>query len=1312
MARTKRRGFAIVGMACRFPDADDPESYWANLLAGRESIRPVSDTVLREGGVAATLLSHTRYRKFASALTDIDLFDAETFGYSPAEAVAASPQHRLFLETCWEALEDGGYTPEGAEAVGPVGVWAGESPSNYARHALYTHSERGIDAEYLQHLIGGDRDYLASAVSYRLGLTGPSLAIQTACSTSLVAVLAACDALATGSCAMALAGGATVRLPPRAGYLYQDGGIFSDDGHCRPFDARAGGTVFGSGVGTVLLKRVEDAVADGDPIHAVILGGAVNNDGAVKVGFTAPSPDGQQRVIASALKNAGIEAATVGYVEAHGTATPIGDPIEFEALAAAFGLPAAETCALGTVKSNLGHLETAAGVAGLIKAACAVREGLIPPNLHFETRNPEIDFAHSPFFVPVATTPWPVMDTPRRAGVSSFGVGGTNAHLLLEEPPRRRRRRRPAQARHILLSAPSEAALRATAGSMAQWLHAHLDVSLADVAATLRTGRRRFSHELGLMAEDAEGLADALEKVGQGATIPHDPIPDDKASDAAEPAGRRLHLPVTVRGRARYWIDPERAGYRRSPAVETAMAGSKSPDPLGLETLSDDEGGARFGYALTGANPWCADHRRDGIPVLAGAAVAVLMHAAAGSTLPVLEDLRWRKMIEPGPDGARLEITVSGPDRTEIRLTEVDGAIAAEARVGSPVRQPAPLDPDAIATRCGDGLSSEALYRAFARHGFAYGPVFRRCASIAVGDGECLARLVPAETSPGQDAGAFDAALQAAFPLLPTDGATWVPVGLDRLAVHDGAVPATWVHVRRHASDGATCRFDMTLCDEAGRVLATVEGARLRRVADPLLMRAGWQAAELPSERAARTGTLFLLGTDTDAATVLARHLPEGLGAVRVESGIAFERLGDAAFAIDLIEAEDWRQLLDATAGGTEPVLVLDLLDEAASGGTDRGLAAASLSKVLQSSESPRGLRWLTAHRGEPGAAAMASLGRVLAREEPAHSISALHLEAATGEGLPGENLEAIAAELLVGDAPSVRLGADGREVRVWTPVAQEGPRAALADGLYILAGGAGALGLVLAEYILDRTPEARVALLARDMSSAGRAERIAALGPRAVAAEVDLTDGTAVEEAVANLRARYGPVRGVVHLAGTMRDGLVARFDKADFAAVASPKALGARQLDAATRDDPLDWFVLYSSLVGEVGNPGQAAYGYANGWLDAFAEERAGPGRSVSILWPYWADGGMAADPEAVARARSAHGVLPLSQAAGLRAFEAALTADATRLLVAHGDPVRLADVLEDRDGARIVRPRTAPKAMPDGVEAALIAHLRQVV
>ena len=486
MTRNKRRGFAIIGMACRFPDADDPESYWANLLAGRESIHPVSEADLSADGVSPTLLSHPRYRKFASAVANIDLFDADTFGYSPAEAAAASPQHRLFLETCWEALEDGGYTPEGAEAVGPVGVWAGESPSNYARHALYTHSERGIDAEYLQHLIGGDRDYLASAVSYRLGLTGPSLAIQTACSTSLIAVLAACDALANGSCAMALAGGATIRLPQRAGYLYQDGGIFSDDGHCRPFDARAGGTVFGSGVGAVLLKRVEDALADGDPIHAVILGGAVNNDGAVKAGFTAPSPEGQQRVIASALKNAGIEAATVGYVEAHGTATSIGDPIEFEALTAAFGLPAGETCALGTAKSNLGHLETAAGIAGLIKAACAVREGRIPPSLHFETPNPEIDFAHSPFFVPVAATPWPVMDTPRRAGVSSFGVGGTNAHLLLEEPPRSRRRRQVAQAWHIVLSAPSEAALRATAAGMAQWLRARPDAGLADVAANVR----------------------------------------------------------------------------------------------------------------------------------------------------------------------------------------------------------------------------------------------------------------------------------------------------------------------------------------------------------------------------------------------------------------------------------------------------------------------------------------------------------------------------------------------------------------------------------------------------------------------------------------------------------------------------------------------------------------------------------------------------------------------------------------------------------------------------------------------------------
>ncbi|MFN8546796.1 MAG: polyketide synthase [Candidatus Eisenbacteria bacterium] len=423
---------AIVGWAGRMPGAPSIDAFWQNLRAGVESIRDLSDDELRAAGVDDANQAH--YVRRAADLNDVDLFDAPLFGLTRREAELTDPQFRVFLEDAWTALEDAGHLGDARDLR--VGVFAGASSSSYLG--------AGGQGGFLSAL-GNARDYLATQVSYRLNLTGPSLTVQTACSTSLVAVHLACQSLLNHECDLALAGGVSIGLPQTAGYLYEEGDIASPDGRCRAFDAAAAGCIKGNGSGLVVLRRLEDALRDGDDIRAVIKGTAINNDGSDKVGFTAPSVSGQASVIREALAVAEVEPSSIDYVEAHGTATPLGDPIEVAALRQAFGSreAGAPRCALGSVKTNIGHLDAAAGVAGLLKAALALQHGELPPSLHFERPNPKLELDSSSFFVNATLRQWPAREgSARRAGVSSFGIGGTNAHAVLEEAPRTNRARR------------------------------------------------------------------------------------------------------------------------------------------------------------------------------------------------------------------------------------------------------------------------------------------------------------------------------------------------------------------------------------------------------------------------------------------------------------------------------------------------------------------------------------------------------------------------------------------------------------------------------------------------------------------------------------------------------------------------------------------------------------------------------------------------------------------------------------------------------------------------------------------------------
>jgi acyl transferase domain-containing protein len=504
-------GIAIVGMAGRFPGARDLDTFWRNICAGAESISMFSDEEIDAFGLDPQSLKNPAYIKARGIIDDVELFDPGFFGYGARDALLMDPQHRLFLEACWEALERAGYDPRLYKGL--VGVYGGATSSSYQSY-LYAHLDLLPNPDPMSIAIANELPFLTTRVSYKLDLKGPSCPVQTACSTSLVAVHLACQGLLNAECDMALAGGVSLRVPQKTGYWYQEENILSADGHCRSFDANAAGTVFSNGLGVVVLKRLEDAIDDGDTVYAVIRGSAINNDGARRASFTAPGVYGQSQVIADAMAAGGVDPDTISYIEAHGTATSLGDSIEIQALNKAFarGTSRKQYCAIGTVKANIGHLDAAAGVAGLIKTVLMLRNKQVPPAAMFERPNPDLQLETTPFFVNTQLTDWLTSDgVPRRAGVSSFGFGGTNAHLVIEEAPPADPTTSSREYQVLMMSAESSDGLERTTTALAAHLGAHPETDLADAAYTLQTGRRAFRNRRAVVCRTREEARALLE---------------------------------------------------------------------------------------------------------------------------------------------------------------------------------------------------------------------------------------------------------------------------------------------------------------------------------------------------------------------------------------------------------------------------------------------------------------------------------------------------------------------------------------------------------------------------------------------------------------------------------------------------------------------------------------------------------------------------------------------------------------------------------------------------------------------------------
>lgn len=1339
-AKAEGQPIAIVGLAGRFPGAPDARTFWANLCAGAECIRFFSKDELRAAGVEERLLNDPNFVAARGVLDDADLFDAGFFGYTPREAQFMDPQQRIFLECAWEALEDAGYDP--ARYEGLIGVYAGSSRNSYSAAVAGNPALRSVEAGLLT-VLSGERDFLPTRVSYKLNLRGPSMNVQTACSTSLVAVHEACRALSDGECDMALAGGVSVVVPRVSGYLYQEQGIASRDGHCRAFDVQAGGTVGGEGVGIVVLKRLAEALEAGDSIRAVIRGTAINNDGSDKVGFTAPSVEGQAGAIALAHAAAQVESDSISYVETHGTGTALGDPIEITALKRAFGSKYgdAQRCALGAVKASIGHLDAAAGVAGLIKTVLMLEHAAIPPTANFQTPNPELGLEDSPFYVNTKLEPWQrVPGGVRRAGVSSFGMGGTNAHAVLEEAPVQETVPGVRDTQLLVLSAKSATALQAAAERLAACLEQSPDLSLADVSYTLQTGRAQLSHRLAVVCRTAneavarlrrpdpssvllgraEGKAPRVAFMfpGQGAQQPDmgrelyaergtfarivdescellvDRLGLDLRSvlfpqlaqrDAATELLRQTRLTQPALFVVEYALACQfmdwgvrpyaMIGHSIGEYVAACLAGVLSQaDALAVvaergRLMGELPGGVMLAVPLGEAQLADGLGERLSIASVNGEGMCVV----AGDDAAISEF--ERELAGRGLDGKRLRTSHA------FHSTMMEPALAAFRAFMASVQLRAPRIPY-ISNVSGDWIThQEATDPSYYAHHlrrtvrFADG-LKTLCAGqppilLEIGPGRALGALarinpaLPAKTRivSSFDAGADTAALRSA-PVHLALGSVWVG-GLepDWRAYH-ASRPRRRVQLPTYPFERARYWVESTPDAVQGRTVEPSADVD-KWLYEPSWMRRSGRDAVTQTE----FGEVLMLVDDAGVGDALADRIAGMGGTVtRVRRGNGFQVLAADDYAIDTSSGEDFERVCAALekAGRRPQGLIhawcLDSTVEAPFGGsayellrTGFGSVLAVVRGLLSGSGAGRPLRVTLLTRGAhevvsgdevvPEHAASLAVCKVLPLEQSSVVCRSIDCVVPSSAEARAELVNALLAEIGQVDAERVvALRGAHRWVQRFVPAitraAAGTPRRLRRNGVYVVFGGLGTVGLQIATY-LGAISGVRLVLASRDglpepaqwtaehsdtdpiHRRIQRVQAIRAAGAEVAVYRCDVSDVTQVQNLLRDVERRFGAVHGVVHAAGADKRGqFVVDVTPDEVDRELRSKVGGVLALREALADRTLDFCLICSSLAALLGVGGFVSYTAGHLFMDAFATRcnQLGGTSWISIDWDNW--------------------------------------------------------------------------------------------
>ncbi|MBK7897608.1 MAG: SDR family NAD(P)-dependent oxidoreductase [Anaerolineaceae bacterium] len=1346
---------AVIGMAGRFPGAGDIATYWQNLRDGVESVTYYTDDELRTAGVPETLLRHPHYVKSGAPLDDMEKFDAAFFGFGPRDAAIMDPQHRNFIEMAWTALEHAGYDPERFD--GAIGVFGGSGHNAYLPYNLLTNPELVASVGFflLRHT-GNDKDFLTTRVSYLMNLRGPSVNVQTACSTSLVAIHMASQSLLSGECDMALAGGVTIEMPHRQGYIYQDGEILSSDGHCRSFDADSDGTIFGSGVGVVTLRRLADAIEDGDTIYAVIKGSAVNNDGSGKVNYLAPSVDGQAAAIAEAIALANIDASTIDYVEAHGTGTRIGDPIEVTALTQAFRQTTDEKqfCGLGSVKTNIGHLDTAAGVAAFIKVVQALRHRQIPASLNYTAPNPMLNLADSPFFINHELREWPRSDSPRRAGISSLGVGGTNAHIVVEEAPELEPSSESREWQLLSLSAKTSTALEAASHNLATFLRQNPDLPLADVAYTLQVGRQPMPHRRIVAVRSAADAAEVLtsgnrQRVisqlasegapsvvfmfpGGGAQYPNMglglyetepvyreaiddclelvrpylptdlralmfPTDDNVASAAAELERPLLNLPaifMTEYALAQLWrswgIEPAAmTGHSLGEYAAACLAGVLSlKDALFVVTLRGKlfetlPQGGMLSVPLSEAalQPYLSDGlsiaviNSPELCVVSGD-VAALEKLEAALTAQEVACRRVRinvaahsPMLEPILDEFGRELAkIQFNPPTMPFISNLTGGWAQPDEVTQPGYWVRHLR---HTVRFADGLTTllQEPNRIF----------------LEVGPGQTLSSLVRMHPAKGKLHTAVSSLRHRKEELsdlqfsLTSLGRLWLAGVLPDWA-------AFYADEVRQRVPLPTYPFERQRywIDPGSTLFSGAEGpktvlAKMPNLADWFYKRT-WRLIERPGTAVAEPLTWLLFKDTLGVGEQVAAQLQHaGHTVVTVTVGAQFCQRGELAYEVNPRARIDYDTLIEELASRSLlPQRVAHLWTLNQPDNPDR-------MRVFYQNQDLGfySLFFLAQALGEEGGVGMLDITAVTNGSQRVHSelvpcpekatllgplkvlpqefsgVTARLVDLALPASLTGEQVNGLAtliqAELLAEPQNGLLAYRNGRR---WQQQFESAPQTESnpdhlrikPGGVYLLTGGLGGLGLVMAEHLAE-TAQAKLVLLSRSAlprremwpgwikthsvtdKTSRRIQKIQALeaaGAEVLVIDADVTNREQVKQAVALAKDRFGAIHGVIHAAGVLDDNLIQLKTAQEAGRVLAPKARGALLLDEYLADEPLDFFVLFSSTSTEIGAAGQVDYVAANAFLNAFAESKTAASSTftIAINWGVWQEVGMAVD------------------------------------------------------------------------------------
>ncbi|HYO72994.1 MAG TPA: SDR family NAD(P)-dependent oxidoreductase [Archangium sp.] len=1305
LERARTEPIAIIGMGCRFPGgADTPEAYWELLAAGRDAVRrePASRRVGSDTGAP----------RWAGYLEDVSGFDAAFFGISPREATSMDPRQRLLLEVAWEALEHAGQDPERLARTA-TGVFVGLTGDDYYR-LLPTEPER-IDAYYGT---GNGHCFPPGRVSYTLGLQGPSLAVDTACSSSLVAIHLACQSLRAGECSVALAGGVNLVLDPSVTETLLRMQALSPNGRCSAFDARANGFVRGEGCGLVVLKRLSDAQAQGDTILAVIRGSAVNQDGRSQ-GLTAPNMLAQQALLRQALASAKVDPSALGYIEAHGTGTPLGDPIEVEALVDVLGRPRPDgsRCALGSVKTNMGHLEAAAGIAGLMKTVLALQHEAIPKHLHFSRLNPRIRLEGTPFYVPTGLQPWKRSAVPRLAGVSAFGMSGTNAHIILEEaPPPAAPTRTPApRPTHLLtLSARREEALVALARRQAEHLTAHPELDAADVCFTLNTTRARMPHRLAVVGGSPQALAASLSAFASGTK------PEQVALGRAGNTPPRVAFLFTGQGAqftgmGRRLYDTsdvfrdalERCAARLKPRMDLLSVlypRDGAPSPIDQTGYSQP---AMFALQYALAELW----RSWGVvpDAVMGHSVGEFAAACVAGILSMEDALdliaeRGRLMQALPPGGVMAMVFATEAqvapllapyqDRVSIAAYNGPGQLSISGAAESVERVTSALEAQGIATRklnVSHAFHSplvepmlEALEARAARMARSPGklPLISNVTGRPVGPNELGA--------PGywrrhaREAVRFQEGMESLRGLgidaYVELGPHTTLLGLGKACVGEGP---EWLASLRKGKDDVE-----QVLGVLGRLFVRGQAVEWSKV-DPeparrklVLPRYPWQrqrywaissTPSMPEQDSATEapegmrGDLYALGWQSAPRPASAPAPASGTwlllcdrGGVGARLATSIEAQGGACVKVDAGDATAlervWRERFSASSpcAGVVYLGALDVTSVEGPGIRESCASVASVLRVVEGAPEPGGRLWVVTRstqsvgtgveKVEPAQSTLWGLGRSVALESPGRWGGLIDLGPEDGARQLWEELRTARDE----DQVVLRGGQRYVARLVEREAPESKPVPVQAEATYLIAGGQGALGLEVARWLVRRGARHLVLTARRAMPERSQwdaalaqggelAERITgvreleAAGAKVLLAQADVALRDDMAALLERVRASMPPLRGIVHAAVVSSTSRVRDLDADSLERVLAPKVAGAWNLHTLTRDEPLDFFILFSSISSVWGSSGVGSYSAANSFLDGLAAHRHALGlAATSINWGLWSGRGAASEEQ----------------------------------------------------------------------------------